>query len=332
MAVSPFNYLQAPITKSPYEGLGDIFKNYNQGKQDRLQMALQQALAPGQLELQQANINQANMPEMGALEKILQQQKIVEQRFGKDSPEAQQAMQWAQRQIEGAPGISFEVDPSSGAVSFSQGGSSSKGGGSRIVDGKLVSAPTGATSSEQQQTGLANVGRAEIAKFEQPYLGTGSHARLISDRLSYEKTKDPQAKREIGDRLVQSAVASMLAPEYAALQLSAQGVRPTVSALHHQFQAIKQGWPEGLELVVNNLPQDLQEKVKHEHARRLEEINQAKSQYAAQGFPIKLEDNKKEQQMNINDAIGRAAQGAPQNVGDWSNLSLEQLEQIAGQR
>jgi hypothetical protein len=38
------------------------------------------------------------------------------------------------------------------------------------------------------------------------------------------------------------------------------------------------------------------------------------------------------QPMNFNNAIGMAAQGAPQSAPDWSNLSVEQLAQIARQQ
>jgi len=57
MAVGPFSFLNAPITRSPFESFGEVFKNYNQGKQDQLRMALEQAMAPGQLQQQQANLD-----------------------------------------------------------------------------------------------------------------------------------------------------------------------------------------------------------------------------------------------------------------------------------
>ncbi len=198
------------------------------------------------------------------------------------------------KKAEGNAGTQLTVDPDTGAVNFSQGGSNRSTAGQKFITDEngnqiVVSKPTNSQSSAQQQSSLSEIGRSEIArKAEMPYLGTGSNAEILSDRLKYSTHGDKAA----GDRLVQAAVAKMIAPEYAGLQLASQGIRGTIPALHHQFEIIKQGWPQAVNIVVENLPEELQQRAKKEHARLLAEIKSAKEQHAAKGFPVKLQSKK----------------------------------------
>ena len=105
-----------------------------------------------------------------------------------------------------------------------------------------------------------------------------------------------------GERLVRAAVAKLIAPEYAGFQLASQGISATIPALNHQFETIKQGWPEAANLVVENLPPELQKEAKKQHAALLKEIKQAKEQHAARGYPVKVGEKTR---LKYNPATGR---------------------------
>lgn len=256
--------------------------------------------SPYKQQLLQAQIQKAlrgPAPVMSNYEKAVEGIDRIEQKYGKDSQEAKEARSYASRLAQGSQGTSLMVDPQTGAVSFSQGGSSRSGPQSQIVTDDqgnkvLVSKPTQPVTTAQQKLSLANEARQYVSEnLEQPYVGTGSNIDLISDRKNYITERDPIKKKEIGDRLIKAAVAAKMAPEYASLQLNAQGVQPTVSSLKEQENSIKQGWAEGLRIAVNNLPQDLQKKVQLEHAKELQKLKDLRENYFSKGLPIKLHNN-----------------------------------------
>jgi len=245
-------------------------------------------------------------PTYNNLEKAMQGAQRITQQYGADSQEAKLAQTYVQRLAQGSQGLQLTTDPATGALtSLSFGGSSRGGPQSALVNDEngnptMVSKPTTAQASAQQKTSLSEIGRSTIAKkAEMPYVGSGSNQQILEDRFNYSKKGD----KEAGKRLVQAAVAKMIAPEYAGFQLASQGVAATIPALNHQFETIKQGWPATANLVVENLPQELQKQAKEEHAKLLAEIKSAKEQHAAKGYPVKLEGNKK--RLKYNTSTGR---------------------------
>ncbi len=233
-------------------------------------------------------------PVMSNFEKVLNGLPRIKAQYGENSQEYQWAKDYIQRFSQGT-GTQLTVDPNTGAVTFSQGSGSRNAPAMQIVDGKIVQAPTTPTRTAQQKGSLANVIREETAKFSShPYVGTGSNASLLKDRFLYGRTKDPKKKKEIGDRLVAAAAAMRLVPEYALVQLQAQGAQATVPAIEHQSQAIMQGWAEGLPQIVNNLPKELQEEAKQRHDEAIESLNGVRNNFIAQGLPIELSTQNKE--------------------------------------
>lgn len=232
-------------------------------------------------------------PSLSNFEKAMAGAERIKQQYGADSAEYALANQYVKRLSEGS-GTSLSVDPATGAVTFSQGGGSSRGGGQmvQLPDGTVVQRPTTPTTTAQQKGSTANVVREEMAKYvTNPYIGTGSNAKLLEDRLLYSQTNDPVKKKEIGDRLVSAAVSMKLAPEYASMQLNAQGVPSSVQSLKHQQEAITQGWAEALPKVVNNLPPELQAQAKEQHDAAIEAINQARADFIVKGLPLKGKGN-----------------------------------------
>lgn len=218
----------------------------------------------------------------------------------------------------GSAGLNFNIDPATGAINLSQGGSSRGGPQAQLVTDKdgnkvLVQKPTTPVATGQQKLDLANVVRQHMAEnTEQPYLGTGSNIELGFDRYSYANEKDPKKKKAIGDKLVKAATAVMLAPEYAGLQLQAQGTPSSKFAIKDQERAIKQGWPESIDLIVNNLPPELQAQAKKEHAKTLQKLKELREKHFASGLPIKLDSSDQS------------------DARDLSKMSDDELRKIAG--
>lgn len=256
-------------------------------------------------QLQQAQINKANRGPATVysnLEKAMQGYDRIKQQYGEGSPEAEQAKTYVQRLAQGSQGFQLTTDPETGALTSVSFGGSSRGGpqsalttdaeGNKVV----VSKPTMAQSTAQQKSSLSEIGRASIAKkAEMPYIGSGSNAEILKDRLNYTEHGDQAA----GDRLVKAAVAKMIAPEYAGYQLASQGIQATIPAQKHQFETIKQGWPISVDAIVDNLPKELQAKAKTEHAKLLAEIKKARETHAAQGYPVKVGESAKPLKYNI---------------------------------
>lgn len=257
----------------------------------------QTGMVPWQIRLLQAQEQKALRgpePVYNNLEKAMQGYERIKQQYGQDSSEAKTAQEYINRIAQGSGGMQLSIDPETKAVTFSQGGYARGAPVQQVVEDEngnktIVNRPSTPTSTGYQKSALANIARDYVANnLEQPYLGTGSNKQLISDRLNYDKIQDPVQKKLIADKLVKAGVAVKMAPEYGALQLTAQGVNPTVHALNKQEEAIKQGWPETINQVINNLPQELQKRVQEEHAAELQNVNKVRSQFFAQGLPIIL--------------------------------------------
>lgn len=146
---------------------------------------------------------------------------------------------------------------------------------------KITNLTTDKTAREQAQ---ANEGRELLANsVSQPYVGVGSSFSLGHDILMYSLTKDKKLKESLGNKLITAAVADRLTSEVAVQQLKSQRIPATVDAIRSQKKAYTQGWADQLERVVNNLPPELQKKVKVEHDRLLAEISQKTQEFAKQG-------------------------------------------------
>lgn len=190
-------------------------------------------------------------------------------------------------------GTQFSVDPTTGAISFSQGGRS--GQTQEIVNGKLVSKPTTATSSAAQLAGIASEGRDLAAKhIKNPYMGLGSSLQMTGDLVSYVQDPNSNTGKEAGNRLVDAAVSARLVPEVASLQLASQGIKASKYSLQDQRNAIKQGWADRLDYIVKNLPPSLQHRVKEQHDETLKQLTKVRQKYYAMGLPIDLKEDEKD--------------------------------------
>ena len=275
---------------------------------------------PLQRQLLQAQIQKAlrgPQPQLSNYEKALEGYYRIAQKYGENSREAKEARDNATRISQGSSGLQFSYDPNTHVVNFSQGGRNQPT--SQIVTDEqgnsyLVNKPTTPTTTATQKGSLANFVRQNLAKnFKNPYVGTGSNYQLTKDRYDYAHTSDPIKKKEIGERLINAALSLKLVPEYASLQLLAQGTTPSVESLREQKAALTQGYAEGLPIVVNNLPKELQEEVSKRHDKAIKELSQKREQYISQGMPIPLnkknneQNNKKNEQVidYVRDASGR---------------------------
>lgn len=195
-------------------------------------------------------------------------------------------------ELKGMPtsGTQLNVDPSTGAVTFSSGGRGAAGAASvQTVDANgnpiIISKPSGASVNSQQSQGAASAAREAVEPIAQmPYLGLGGTLGMAQDFYNYK-----QGDEKAGDRLAMAAAMDMFAPDLAFNQLTAMGQKnPTIPAIQHQLNSIKQGWPSAASKMVNNLPPELQKKAKEIHSMLMDTIGGARQQYAAEGYPIKL--------------------------------------------
>lgn len=195
-------------------------------------------------------------------------------------------------ELKGTPtsGTQLNIDPSTGAVTFSSGGRGGAGPASfQTVDSNgnpvIVSKPSGASVNAQQSQGAASAAREAVEPIAQmPYLGLGGSIGMAQDFYNYKHGSD-----EAGDRLAMAAAMDMFAPDIAFNQLTAMGQKnPTIPAIQHQLESIKQGWPNVTNKMVNNLPPELQKKAKEIHSMLMDTIGGARQQHAAEGYPIKL--------------------------------------------
>lgn len=130
-------------------------------------------------------------------------------------------------------------------------------------------------------TGSADVSREFLqdkVSMPQEYMGAAGSFSMSKDMLS-AKLGDKDAR----ERLVKAAVAEKLLPEYAGFQLQAQGLKPTVSSLNHQKEAIRQGWPILSQKVTNNLPPELQKEAEKRHNEIVKSINKNRESFYSSG-------------------------------------------------
>jgi hypothetical protein len=143
---------------------------------------------------------------------------------------------------------------------------------------KSTSGITSSVRTQAQKRDIFNTAREEIARvgsMPDRYLGAMGDATILKDIGHYNLATDPIKKKEIGDNLVRAAVSDKIAPEYAMVQVGAQGNNLTVEAGKQQEKAIKQGWPKFYKRYLNNLPRELQAKAKEEHDRLIQQLNEA---------------------------------------------------------
>lgn len=285
----------------------ELLKNMLANKNEGIKSKYAEDLAKATVAHQQALTEKAKRgpaPVLSNLEKAIAGTQRIKATYGSDSPEAKAAENYVQRLAQGSQGLQLTTDPTTGALTSLSFGGSGRGGPQSVLttdaEGNqvVVSKPTPAQATAQQKSSLSEIGRGTIAeRAEMPYIGSGSNAKIIEDRLNYKK-----GDKAAGERLVRAAVAKLIAPEYAGFQLASQGISATIPALNHQFETIKQGWPEAANLVVENLPPELQKEAKKQHAALLKEIKQAKEQHAARGYPVKVGEKTR---LKYNPATGR---------------------------
>jgi hypothetical protein len=210
-------------------------------------------------------------------------------RSGASSEQVKQMEDYVARLSEGTPGMQLNVDPATGAVSFST-GRGQRSLTQQLVDGQIVTQPTTATMTAHQKQQLASIAREKaLEHIEQPYLGLGATFQMADDLKTYQTSPNQKLREDAKNRLIKSAVSEKIVPEIAALQLNSQGVPATVHALEKQEQSIRQGWPMFGKAFVDNLPSDLQEEVVKEHNKRLKELTDIRQKYFVKGMPVDVE-------------------------------------------
>jgi hypothetical protein len=108
----------------------------------------------------------------------------------------------------------------------------------------------------------------------QEYLGVTGSLTMAKD-IASAKLGDEAAK----ERLIQAGVAEKLVPEYSGFQLMSQGQKATVTALKHQQDAIRQGWPLASKKITNNLPAAIQKEVERRHNKIVKGVNKTRESF-----------------------------------------------------
>ena len=111
-----------------------------------------------------------------------------------------------------------------------------------------------------------------LEEIKPPYIGEGSNKALYNDVKRYKSTMDEQEKMALGYKLATQIVAEKMVPELSFLTLTANRVNPTVSALKHQSEVTRYGWPEAMGWFKKNLPKEIQELADEIHAQRVQEL------------------------------------------------------------
>ena len=127
-------------------------------------------MAQAQLAHQNALVDKARRgpaPVMNNLEKALEGTKRIIQKYGENSPEAQQAKAYVQRISQGSNGVTVGVDPDTGLPLVQIGGSGGRGspGGKlyQTQNGEILAQPTGAQATNLQ-------GRVVGAETVEPFI------------------------------------------------------------------------------------------------------------------------------------------------------------------
>ena len=130
-------------------------------------------------------------------------------------------------------------------------------------------------------TGSADISREFLqdkVSMPEQYMGALGSLSMTKD-MAAAKLGDKEAK----ERLIRAAVAEKLVPEYSGFQLLSQGQKATVSALKHQQEAIRQGWPLASKTLTNNLPPELQKEAERKHNAIVKEVNRSREQFFKSG-------------------------------------------------
>jgi hypothetical protein len=245
--------------------------------------------------LRSAQLQKALQPAQAApssLEKALSGSRRIAEQYGADSPESKMADTYVKRLAEGQRGMELTIDPQTGALSFSQGGSGRSGQAQEIVDGKLVSKPTMSTSSSTQKAAIANKAFSDIQEdFNQPYKGTMPSIAIGKDLVEYSTMPDGSEKDELAKKLVSANTANRFLPEMSSLQLLSQGTQTTVPALEHQSRVLSSGWPAKMQSIMNAYPKELQDMAEKKHGELMQKASKLKQSYVAKGMPLDLNDS-----------------------------------------
>ena len=295
MRSNPFQLLNGRLQDSPWSGLGDVVENYQKGYE-----------GAQNLRLNAEKLKQMQIPDMGELQKIMQEKQRVYSQYPEGSPERQLADQWVKLKTEGKPLVQNNIgqDPDTGALVRMNGPSGTSGGSSGgsiptlTPNNETISAPTTATQTQVQNNALSNITREYVASegvMPTEYIGAGATKRLLADRVAYMQESDPQKKAEIGDRLAKAAAAEKLVLEGVAAQLNSQGIRPTNFTIKKQLEGMQLGWPWEAQIILDYLPQEVQQKANDYHFEHLNEISKRQGEFAAKGFPQKLTSKKLEE-------------------------------------
>ncbi len=264
----------------------------------------QTGLVPYHQRLLEAQANAANNPKMtGEAAQLFQLRNSLPP--GKDRDRVDQMI--TQKSL-GSAGTQLTVDPETGAVSFSQGGSGRSGGGNMVTTDQngnkvVVSKPTSGTSGQLQQSGAAQAARdvvEPLAAF--PYVGAGSELALGLDYYNASK-----GDKSAENKLINAAASEMIAHDMALNQLRSSGTRVTDQSTARQIKSLQTGWAAGSEKILNNLSPKAQAAARDKYNSWLDQMHQAQDTYAAQGFPMKVKGTKEtnNKRLKYNPATGR---------------------------
>ncbi len=146
---------------------------------------------------------------------------------------------------------------------------------------KIATDLKNAANKNNLTTGASDVSREFLqnkVSMPQEYMGITGSATMGKDILA-AKLGDKDAE----ERLIQAAVAEKLVPEYSGFQLMSQGQKATVSALKHQQEAIRQGWPTLSKKITNNLPANLQKEAERRHNEIVKNVNKTRESFYTSG-------------------------------------------------
>lgn len=376
MALQTQNFLGFGIHKPDFSGISDLFKNYYQGyeqaqtpyklEQERIARELQNRLSHEQIEqigiqnqylpqtlqeqialsrahrgLYGAQTEAAKAPKHGDFVKAILDAEEVKRLYPNNPELHELADSYVRRKAEGAAGTEFMIDPATGAVSFSQGGSRSKGGPKIVTDayGNTIQAPTSQTINATQESQIAEHKRDLLAQnVNNPYLGFGGSVELANDLRTYvDKKTTPEEKSLARERLIQAGLAFKLTPEVVSAQLNSQGVKDTIAIRKHQEEAVKQGFPIFFDKGMQLLPKDIQGEVNEKHDKLLKEINQSTRDFSLRGLPSKMGAPKNAQNITM-DKIKYTAEKhkmsieqVKQKAAKLYGISVEELNQLLGE-
>lgn len=324
MPLQTFDFGNLLASQKPdYSGLADLVKNYYAGEKGAVEAAfrpqgLQSEIAKRladtrktQLEsdyyprLTEADIaykmaqaGKKEQPDRGTFGKAVEDYNQALETYGEKHPITEAAKQNYERVAQGSQGFNLEVDPETGAISFSAGGSGQKGqGGQLVTDGhgnKVWVTSAGRQALSQQQA--RSVAQSERKYFESAiqmpnkYKGTGATNNLYRDRKEFMKTKDPQLLEDLATALAMDK----LTPDIASAQILASGGQMNIPARREQIKSLKRGWPVFDDAFFENMPMEVYILAEQKYQDILDGANSAASQHVAQGFPIEMSPKSKE--------------------------------------